>query len=103
MPTIYLSDEQLVQVRSACLDYTFLGYKFGKDWTDDNEVKLRNSILSKLGVCGDDSDTIHWHSEGCMCRGCSKVRKERKQIEKFRSKKINESESRKGNKNAVSQ
>ena len=84
LPQISLTQEQFEKVKSAILDYTFLGHKFDRDWTKENEVDLRNSILKKFGLTGDDSTWCSWHSEGCRCHGCSNIRKGRKRIDQMR-------------------
>ena len=84
MPKIYFSKEQLEQVRDACLKYSFLGHKFDDKWTDQNQYDLRDSILLKLGLTGDDSNWCGWHSDGCKCHGCTQVRKERKELKKLK-------------------
>ena len=81
---VYLSDEQFKQVQSACMDYTFLGYKPDHSWSDDDQERLRNSILDKFDLDCNDGP-LHWHTDQCTCRMCRHHRKVRKSMARERA------------------
>ena len=78
MPTIYLSEDQIEQVKRACNDYAFLGHKGDSAWTDEQQEELRCSIFEKLGIERNKTKYLSWHTKNCRCKGCKQLRDEKK-------------------------